>query len=140
MKNIGKLGEEIIAQWLINKGYDILYYRWRCLWGEIELIAKDNNSKILAFIEVKTRQVNNWDGDGVFAVNESKQEKLFLTAETFLSENLSLSNFNCRFDVALLTYTQNSTINQGENFIISDNYITYQNYQFKIANYIKNAF
>lgn len=140
MKNIGQLGEKIIAQWLTNKNYEILYSRWRCPWGEIDLIAKDNNSQLLAFIEVKTRKINNWDNDGIFSVNESKQKKLVLTAETFLSQNSSFSTFNCRFDIALLNYRKNLSINQEENLIINDKNITYQGYQFFIVDYIENAF
>lgn len=144
MKNIGQLGEKIIAQWLINKNYEILYYRWRCRWGEIDLIAKDNNSQVLAFIEVKTRKVNNWDNDGIFSVNESKQEKLVLTAETFLSKNSSFSTLNCRFDIALLTYRKNLSINpslnEGENLVINGNHVNYQDYQFVIVDYIEDAF
>lgn len=140
MKNIGQLGEKIIAQWLTNKNYEILYSRWRCRWGEIDLIAKDNNSQFLAFIEVKTRKINNWDNDGIFSVNESKQKKIVLTAETFLSKNSSFSTFNCRFDIALLNYCKNLSINQEENLVINDNNITYQGYQFFIVDYIENAF
>jgi putative endonuclease len=144
MKNIGQLGEKIIAQWLTNNGYEILYSRWRCRWGEIDLIAKDNKAEVLAFIEVKTRKINNWDNDGIFSVNENKQEKLMLTAETFLSENSSFSTFNCRFDIALLTYRKNLSvnlsINQEEHLVINDNNITYQGYQFFIVDYIENAF
>lgn len=144
MKNIGQLGEKVIAQWLINKDYDILYSRWRCRWGEIDLIAKDNKSQILVFIEVKTRKLNNWDNNGIFAVNESKQEKLLLTAETFLSENICFSTVNCRFDIALLTYRQNSLINQPlnemENLVIKGNNINYKGYKFTVVDYIKNAF
>ncbi len=140
MKNIGQLGEKIIAQWLTNKGYKILYSRWRCPWGEIDLIAKDNNRQVLVFIEVKTRGVNNWDNNGVCAINESKQEKLWLTAETFLSENSSFSTFNCRFDIALLIYQKNSSVNQVEHLVINGNNINYQGYRFYIVDYIENAF
>ncbi|BAQ59956.1 hypothetical protein GM3708_362 [Geminocystis sp. NIES-3708] len=141
MENIGHLGEKVIAQWLIRKGYDILYFRWRCRWGEIDLIAKDNKSDILIFIEVKTRKIRNWDSDGIFAINDTKQEKLLLTAETFLSENSSFSNLNCRFDIALLNYYKKSSFNQEETtFIINDKNISYQGYQFCIIDYIENAF
>ncbi|MBL1211334.1 MAG: YraN family protein [Geminocystis sp. GBBB08] len=140
MKNFGQWGYKIDAQWVINKGYDILYTRWRCRWGEIDLIAKDNNSQVLAFIEVKTRKIHNWDNDGIFAINQTKQEKLLLTAETFLSENTCFSTFNCRFDIALLIYRKNLAINSEENLRINGNNINYQGYQFQIIDYIENAF
>lgn len=38
--DIGVLGEDIVAQWLQSKGWIILHRRWRCRWGEIDLVAR----------------------------------------------------------------------------------------------------
>jgi len=37
--DIGVLGEELVAQWLQSTGWVILHRRWRCRWGEIDIIA-----------------------------------------------------------------------------------------------------
>ncbi len=38
--DIGVLGEEFVAQWLHSQGWIVLHRRWRCPWGELDLIAK----------------------------------------------------------------------------------------------------
>jgi len=142
MKKIGQLGEEIISQWLAKKEYKIIASNWHCSWGEIDLIAIDKDYKTLLFIEVKTRSKNNWDNNGIFSISNKKQEKLVITANAFLSKYPEYNNFNCRFDVALLTYQK--IIKNNNNELIIKGYlgekIDYQDYQFQIFDYIENAF
>lgn len=38
--NVGELGEHLVAQWLQTQNWLILHHRWRCRWGEIDLIAQ----------------------------------------------------------------------------------------------------
>src|SRR4028118_490928 len=40
--NIGELGEQLVAEWLQAQDWVILHNRWRCRWGEIDLIAQQN--------------------------------------------------------------------------------------------------
>lgn len=37
---VGELGEHFVAQWLQTQNWLILHHRWRCQWGEIDLIAQ----------------------------------------------------------------------------------------------------
>lgn len=101
---IGKRGEEWVADWLKQQGLQILHQRWRCSQGEIDIIALKNflteeRNPILKFIEVKTRSQNNWDEDGRLAVDLTKQQKLGKTAEIFLTKYPSFSTYSCQFDV-----------------------------------------
>lgn len=125
--NVGELGEKLVAEWLKNKGWTILHHRWRCRWGEIDLIAlkmgdgelgkvsgergagSGGNTPLLrqldpiiAFVEIKTRSRGNWDEDGRLAITPRKQAKIRQTAELFLADYPDSATVNCRFDVAIV--------------------------------------
>lgn len=38
--NVGELGEQLVAEWLQAQNWVILHHRWRCRWGEIDVIAQ----------------------------------------------------------------------------------------------------
>ena len=50
---LGKLGEELAVDFLIEKGYEILETNWRFQKAEVDIIAQKEN--ILAVVEVKTK-------------------------------------------------------------------------------------
>lgn len=101
-KHIGDRGEEAIVTYLIEQGWQIVARQWRCRWGEIDVVAMHPQEQILAFIEVKTRQRDNWDGDGSLAITPTKQERLVHSAQAFLADHSQWQNWQCRFDVALV--------------------------------------
>jgi len=93
-KLIGTWGEERAADYLRGKGYRIVATGYRSRYGEIDLIAADQD--YVAFVEVKTRK----DGDfseAWEAVNRQKQRKLRQTAQLWLIENES--ELQPRFDI-----------------------------------------
>ncbi|WP_373542194.1 YraN family protein [Chamaesiphon sp.] len=100
--NTGKQGEEIVVQWLIDRGGKILYHRWRWQRGEIDLIAIESDT--LLFIEVKTRKRSNWDTDGLLAITPQKQAKILTAAALFLAKHPYLADYPCRFDVAIVRH------------------------------------
>src|SRR3989344_5886964 len=50
---LGKRGEDLACEYLINKGYKVLDRNYRKPWGEIDVIARAPD-KTLVFVEVKT--------------------------------------------------------------------------------------
>ncbi len=101
-QKIGKYGEDIAAELLIKKGYNVLLRNYRCTYGEIDIIAESEN--YLVFVEVKTRSSKKY-GVGAEAVNLEKQKHIIETALCYLSENETEKLI--RFDVVEV-YAQNS--------------------------------
>ncbi|MDF2442032.1 MAG: putative endonuclease [Subtercola sp.] len=50
---LGRRGEELAAQYLVEQGYGILERNWRCRQGEIDVVAEHEG--VTVFVEVKTR-------------------------------------------------------------------------------------
>ncbi|MGY6530336.1 MAG: YraN family protein [Cyanobacterium sp.] len=141
MITIGELGENIVSKWLEQYNYQVLHNRWHCRWGEIDLIALDNHNSELVFIEVKTRKPQNWDQNGLEAINSNKQQKIYTTAQIFLSKNPPWQNYSCRFDLILLTYiTRNNNYSHSIIKVLNSNQLMYENYIFTIKNHLKNIF
>ena len=92
--DLGKRGEEIAAQYLSEKGYEILERNWRNKHKEIDIIAKDKEE--LVVVEVKTRQ-NDEHGEPDIAVGITKQKMLIWAADAYVRyKNLDV---DVRFDI-----------------------------------------
>ena len=137
MLKLGELGESFVARWLVSQGCHILSHRWRCRWGEIDLIAQEPSRKELRFVEVKTRSLANWDEDGLLAISPQKQTRIIKTAALFLTQNPHLAETPCRFDVALVTYQKH---NSCAHFTDAVPMAIQQGYQFMLQNYLESAF
>jgi len=90
----GTNGENFACQYLINKGYKILYRNFRSKFGEIDIIA--NKGDLIIFVEVKLRNSNKF-GKGFEAVSKSKIEKIIKTSQYFIS--LQTEIYIYRYDV-----------------------------------------
>ena len=95
----GKQGEELAAQYLINKGYEILERNWRNIHKEIDIIAKDGTD--LVIVEVKTRQTDEYGNPDV-AVTKQKQWRLISAANAYVFQNRL--DINTRFDIISIIF------------------------------------
>lgn len=92
---LGRWGETLVAEKLRREGCTLLAAGWRCLMGEIDLIAVDGT--YLRFVEVKLRR-NDRFSKAMEAVDRRKREKLRITAQLYLAEHST--ELQPRFDVA----------------------------------------
>jgi len=92
---LGQWGEDLVAQYLQERGCTMVASRWRCRLGEIDLIAADG--KYLRLVEVKLRKNANFSAARE-AVDARKQEKLRRTAALYLQQRPT--RLQPRFDVA----------------------------------------
>ena len=91
---LGKEGEEIACNLLVEKGYKIAERNWRYGKLELDIIAKRDNT--LVVVEVKTR-ANDYYGDPEDFVSLAQQKHIIkATNEYILQKDLDLET---RFDV-----------------------------------------
>ena len=97
---LGKLGEDLAANYLIDKGYQILERNWRSGHKEIDIIALIDET--LAIVEVKTRKTDDY-GEPDIAVGAYKQRMLIWAADAYVRyKNL---NVDVRFDIISIVFT-----------------------------------
>lgn len=92
---IGKMGEDIAMQYLMENDYKIIDQNFRCRQGEIDIVATDG--KELVFIEVKTRTSNQY-GEPCEAVNATKLKHILRVAEYYIYIK-KIKNTYIRIDV-----------------------------------------
>lgn len=83
-QRIGKWGEDVATKFLIQKGCEIIGRNVRTPYGEIDILAQQND--ITLFVEVKTRTSNKM-GLPEESITPRKQEHMIACAEHFAAEN-----------------------------------------------------
>ncbi|PWJ15229.1 YraN family protein [Ruminococcus flavefaciens] len=119
---IGKLGEESVCAYLIERGYKITARNYRIKGGEIDIIAE--NGDYIAFVEVKSRKPDSMVS-GFEAVNKRKRGLIIKTAADYCCKYPNI--LQPRFDVAQviidagkvlsIDYILNAYDTTGYNFI-----------------------
>jgi len=94
----GKRGEDIAVAYLKNRGYRIIERNYTCLFGEIDIVAKDGDTVV--FVEVKSRKSEKF-GDPQGAVGREKQKKISRISLKYLEEK-HLYPCDARFDVVAI--------------------------------------
>jgi putative endonuclease len=83
-QKIGRWGEEAVAAYLKERGYEIMARNVRTPYGEIDIVAKQ--ADLMIFVEVKTRTSNKM-GLPEESVNLRKQAHMLACAEHYAAEN-----------------------------------------------------
>ena len=94
-KELGLLGELAAVRFLKRHGFDILEQNWKCLAGEADIIAREDDS--LVFVEVKTRAGVD-KGLPEEAVNKKKRQRYERIAALYLS-TYEVADIQVRFDI-----------------------------------------
>lgn len=97
--SLGRRGEFLACEYLIQRGYKILEKNYRTSLGEIDVIAEKN--KRIAFIEIKTRSSEKF-GKPEEAVDKRKQNKLIALAKLYLKETKQTNKLASFHVVAIL--------------------------------------
>lgn len=79
---IGNLGERVAASYLRGNGYQILETNYRCPYGEIDIIAREDAT--LVFVEVRTRTSTLY-GSPEESITRTKIDHLLAVADDFVT-------------------------------------------------------
>ncbi len=119
-KELGEKGEKAAQMFLSDRGMEILETNWKCSYGEVDIIARDENA--IVFCEVKTRRTTS-AGIPEEAITQKKRERYIRMARLYLSRN-DVAHQELRFDVigiyalndtqALLRYARNAFDASGD--------------------------
>lgn len=107
MKNFGKLAENYVLNFFLQKNFTLISKNYRYKKFEIDIILKKND--LILFIEVKARKNNKYGNPEEF-LSESQKNRIHLAAENFLFETKWEKNI--RFDIASIFLDEN------KNFIL----------------------
>ena len=94
---LGKLGEDFAANFLMTKGFKIIFRNWRCRHLEVDIVAMDANT--LVFVEVKERK--NIE-HAMVAISKQQQKRIVMAAQVFLQRNPQYRDFDIRFDAVFV--------------------------------------
>ena len=103
--DLGKKGEQLAIDFLIEKGYTILEKNYRYLKAEVDIIAQ--NKDVLAVIEVKTRSTDYFGNPQDF-VNPKKIKLLLSAIDYYVIENDL--DVEVRFDIIAIIHQKETKI------------------------------
>jgi len=94
---LGKRGEQIAVDFLLDKGYDIVERNYRFDKAEVDIIAKNKN--ILAIIEVKTRSTVDF-GDPQDFLKPKQIQRIVKAVDEYVTANKL--EVEVRFDIVAI--------------------------------------
>ena len=101
---LGKWGEDLAAEYLKEKGYEIIERDWKSGHHDLDIIAKDGST--LVVVEVKTRR-SRFYGDPEEAVDYRKRQSLQSAINHYVKSHYGSRHL--RFDIISIVGTIGST-------------------------------
>lgn len=83
-KSLGARGEALAAAHFERLGYTVLARNHRTRFGELDLVVRDDASRTIVFVEVKTRRAGS--GDPFDNLHEAKRGQVRSMASAWLSD------------------------------------------------------
>jgi putative endonuclease len=105
-KQTGQLGEQAAVHYLVSNGYQIVTRNWRCRLGEIDIVAKTNNT--LVFIEVRSKRSSSF-GNAESSITLKKQLRMQRLAYAYLRATHDSNNPNYRIDLLAIDLDRANT-------------------------------
>ena len=105
---LGRWGEEKAAEYLIKKGFYIRHRDWKSGHRDIDIVAIDEDSTILLFVEVKTRQTDFY-GSPDEAVDREKRKNLLAAAHEYILA-YHMEWIEQRFDIISVVGTNDENV------------------------------
>jgi putative endonuclease len=104
-QKVGKIGEDIVAGLLKNKGYSVLDRNYRKKWGELDIVVQKD--KVIHFIEVKTLKHDLLKEQSEYQrpeenVHEKKLKRLSRIIQTYLLHKKMEQNHTWQIDLAIV--------------------------------------
>jgi putative endonuclease len=96
---LGSRGEHIAARYLSDNSYEVLERNWRCGRLEVDIIARYNETLVIA--EVKTR-IGNFMEFPQESVDTRRQKRLIRAANAYIYQ--SNLNLEVRFDIITIVF------------------------------------
>lgn len=104
-KELGFLAENIAARHLESQGYEVIDRNYRKPWGEIDVIAQNND--VICFVEVKANsQEFVGDFNPEIRVDYRKLSKITKTAMLYLEYELKNTDAPWQVDIISVTFDQ----------------------------------
>jgi putative endonuclease len=100
---LGQLGEQVAADHLVRRGFQIIDRNYRTRWGELDIVAFDGHT--LAFCEVKSRRASELGAAPLEAVRGRKRAQVRKMAGRWLIERTDRPYADVlRFDAIGVTF------------------------------------
>ncbi len=112
-RQFGQQGEQLAAAYLRERGYVILETNWRCVGGEVDIVAR--RGETLVFVEVRTRRASTTES-AFESVQPRKQARMTTAAYAYLDAH-EMDDIPWQIDVigVALSSTALPVIDHAEN-------------------------